>query len=352
MFDAAAGFGGYKESGFGRDGGKECLFDNAKPAWQKRVQPVIDETKVQAFGKVTPSGPSITGAPSTAQIDHTVKFYIGGKQKRPDAPYTRTVYGPSGDLVGQVGEGSRKDVRDAVEAAHAAADGWGKRAAFNRAQICYYIAENLQLRRAEFAQMLRAMTGRDAMSCEHEVDLSIQRLFYWASYADKHGGSLQETSFYGVTAKVHEAVGVVAILCPDESPLLSFVSLFAPAIVRSNTLIIVPSEKYPLCAVNLYQVFDTSDLPAGVVNIITGDRDHLAAHLVDHRDVQACWYFGSAEGSKAVEYRSADNVKRTWVNYGESRDWSSPVQGQGAEFLHHAVQVKNIWLPIGETFAN
>merc|ERR1719324_1168539 len=124
------------------------------------------------------------------------------------------------------------------------------------------------------------MTGREAASCEREVDMSIQRLFYWASYADKHGGAIQETNFYGVTAKVHEPTGVVAILCPDESPLLSFVSLFAPAIVRSNTLVIVPSEKFPLAAIDLYQVFDTSDLPAGVVNVVTGNRDHLTTHLV------------------------------------------------------------------------
>merc|ERR1719261_600060 len=145
------------------------------------------------------------------------------------------------------------------------------------------------------------MTGRPIASCQQEVDLSIQRLFYWASYADKFGGTLQETPLYGVTAKVHEPVGVVAILCPDESPLLSFVSLLAPAVVRSNAIVIVPSEKYPLCAIDLYQVFDTSDLPAGVVNIITGDRDHLTLSLVDHQNVDAMWYFGSAEGSKVIE---------------------------------------------------
>lgn len=353
VFDAASGFGGYKESGFGRDGGKECLFDNAKPAWMPRARPVLDDAKLASFGKVTPSAPT-PGAPSTgtAVIDHTAKIYIGGKQKRPDAPFTRPVLGPSGALVGQVSEGSRKDVRDAVEAAHAAAPGWGKRAAFNRAQICYYIAENLQMRRQEYAAQLQAMTGREAKSCEEEVDLSIQRLFYWASYADKYGGVIQETAFYGVTAKVHEPVGVVAILCPDEMPLLSFVSLFAPAIVRSNAVIIVPSEKHPLCAIDLYQVFETSDLPAGVVNIITGSRDHFAAHLVDHQDVQSIWYFGSAEGSKVVEERSASNVKRTWVNYGLQRDWTVPAQGQGEEFLYHSIQVKNIWLPIGDSFAN
>jgi len=352
QFDAAAGFGGYKESGFGRDGGKECLYDNSKPAWMPRARPVISEEALKAFGKMSISGPSISGVSTSASIDHTLKFYIGGKQKRPDAPYTRPVLGPSGTFIGQVGEGARKDGRDAVEAAHAASAGWGKRAAFNRSQICYYMAENLQMRQSEYAAKLQAMTGNSADSCMREVDLSIQRLFYWASYADKYGGVIQETSFYGVTAKVHEPVGVVAILCPDESPLLSFVSLFAPAIVRANTIVIVPSEKYPLCAIDLYQVFDTSDLPDGVVNVITGNRDHLATHLVDHRDVQALWYFGSAEGSKVMEERSAMNVKRTWVNYGLPRDWTVPAQGEGQEFLYHAVQVKNIWLPIGETFAN
>lgn len=318
----------------------------------QRVHPVISEEAVKAFGKFTPSGPSANGLPSSGQIDHTVKLYVGGKQKRPDAPFMRAILSPSGTFVGQVCESARKDVRDAVEAAHAAAPGWGKRAAFNRAQICYYIAENLELRRAEYAAKLNAMTGRELKSCEEEVDLSVQRLFYYASYADKFGGAVQETDFYGVTAKVHEPVGVVAILCPDESPLLSFVSLFAPAIIRANAIIIVPSERYPLCAIELYQVFDTSDVPGGVINILTGSRDHLAATLVDHRDIQAIWYFGSAEGSKVVEERSAANVKRTWVSYGVARDWTSSEQGQGMEFLQQAVEAKNIWLPIGEAFAN
>jgi len=140
--------------------------------------------------------------------------------------------------------------------------------------------------------------------------------------------------------------------CPDESPLLSFVSLLAPAVVRSNAIIIVPSEKFPLCAIDLYQVFETSDLPAGVVNIVTGDRDHLTVPLVDHQDIDAVWYFGSAEGSKVVEQKSAENVKRTWVNYGLAREWADPKQGQGQEFLYHSTEVKNIWLPMGDAFAN
>lgn len=352
LFDAAAGFGGYRESGFGRDGGKECLFEYAKPRWQKRVHNTLDENKVKNFGKSVPPAPKIGGS-STGGIDHTSKMYIGGKQARPDATYTRAICNSDGLLVGQVGEGNRKDIRDAVEAAHSAAPGWGKRAAFNRAQICYYIAENLQLRRDEYAQKLHAMTERSMAICEQEVDLSIQRLFYWAAYADKYGGTVQETTLYGVTARVNEPTGVIGILCPDDAPLLSFISLLAPAVVRSNTIVIVPSQKYPLAAIDIYQVLDTSDLPGGVINIVTGDRDTLALTMVDHQDMEAIWYFGgSPEGSKVIEARSAQNVKRTWVDYGQSRDWADPAQGQGREFLYHATEVKNVWLPMGETYAN
>lgn len=101
-----------------------------------------------------------------------------------------------------------------------------------------------------------------------------------------------------------------------------------------------------------FQVFDTSDLPGGVVNILTGDRDHLTKYLTEHQDVQSMWYFGSAEGSKFVEFASAENVKRTWVSYGLERDWTDPEQGQGEEFLYQSVQVKNIWIPMGDIFAN
>ena len=182
-----------------------------------------------------------------------------------------------------MGEGNRKDIRNAVEAAHAAWPGWGKRAAYNRAQIVYFLAENLQVRREEFAERLVAMTGCSIDDGRHEVDASIDRLFHWGAYADKYGGTVQETTLYGATVKVHEPVGPIGIACPDECPLLGFVSLIGPAIVRGNTLIVVPSQKYPLCALDLYQVFDTSDLPDGVINIVTGDRDHLIKYLAEHQ---------------------------------------------------------------------
>jgi aldehyde dehydrogenase (NAD+) len=285
-------------------------------------------------------------------VDRTYKFYIGGKQVRPDAPYVRAIRETNGKTLGQVGEGNRKDVRNAVEAAHAAFPGWGKRAAHNRAQIVYYMAENLEIRRDEFAQRIAAMTGKTIELALTEVDASVARLFHWGAYADKYGGTVQETTLYGATVKIHEPVGPLAIACPDDYPLLGFVSLFAPAVVRGNTIVIIPSEKHPLSALDLYQVFETSDLPDGVVNIITGSRDHLTKTLVEHQDLEAMWYFGTAEGSRFVEHTAAENCKRTWVNYGESRDWLDPSQGQGEEFLYQAVECKNVWLPMGDIFAN
>ncbi|CAH1799054.1 unnamed protein product [Owenia fusiformis] len=360
LFDAAAGFGGYKQSGFGRDGGKEGLYEYAKPKWEERARPAVQDSNLKTFGATVQSRPTIDqNTPKIANkqgelptIDRTYKMYYGGAQKRPDAPYSRPITSPEGKVLGHVGEANRKDVRNAVEAAHKAAPGWGKRAAHNRAQIVYYMAENLELRRDEFAQNIVEMTGKTLEDAQLEVDLSTQRLFHWGAYCDKYGGSVQETTLYGATVKIHEPVGVIGICCPDDFPLLGFVSLFAPAVIRGNAIIIVPSQTHPLAALNFYQVFDTSDLPAGVVNILTGDRDHVAKYLTEHQDIQSMWYFGSAEGSRFVEYTSAENVKRTWVNYGIPRDWANPEQGQGEEFLYQSIQCKNIWIPMGDIFAN
>ena len=361
LFDSAAGFGGYKQSGYGRDGGKEGLFEYVRPSWEDRPRPQSVSLDLKAFGQMVQARPTIgnnqknqitTDGASLPGIDRTFKMYYGGKQARPDAPYCRPVLSPNGTVIAHVGEGTRKDIRNAVEAAHAAAPGWGKRAAHNRAQIVYYMAENLELRRDEVADRIHQMTGKTIEECKTEINMSIQRLFHWGAYCDKYGGTVQETTLYGCTVKVHEPVGVIGIACPDDYPLLGFVSLFAPAVIRGNVIVIIPSEKYPLSALDLYQVFDTSDLPGGVVNIITGDRNHLTKYLTEHQDIQSMWYFGTAEGSKFVEYVSAENVKRTWVNYGKDRDWTDAEQGQGEEFLYQSVQCKNIWIPMGDIFAN
>lgn len=364
LFDAASGFGGYRESGFGREGGMEGLFEYVRPRWEERPRPKLAISGENRDAKLAAWGATIPGRPAhnetgtspdvkTPIIDRTPKLFIGGKQVRPDGAYSRPVRDPDGKVIGQVGDGNRKDIRDAVEAAHTVAgmwakDRWASRSPHNRAQILYYLAENLGAREEEFAERIISMTGRTAKSAREEVSAAISRLFSYAAWADKYGGSIQETGLRGVTVGANEPIGVMAIACPDEYPLLGFVSLMAPAIARGNTIVIIPSEKHPLSATDFYQVLETSDVPAGVVNIVTGSRDHLSKVLAEHDDVDSMWYFGVAEGSYFVEYLSISNMKRTWVSYGESRDWLDSAQGEGEEFLHEATQVKNVWIPGGE----
>jgi aldehyde dehydrogenase (NAD+) len=147
---------------------------------------------------------------------------------------------------------------------------------------------------------------------------------------------------------LHEQIGVVGIACPDEYPLLAFTSLVAPVISRGNTAVVIPSEAHPLAATDFYQVIETSDVPGGVINIVTGARDVLCKTLAEHDNVDAMWYFGLAEGSAFVEKASAENMKRTFVGYGIPRDWMDDAQNAGEEFLRESVQVKNIWVPTGE----
>ncbi len=361
LFDGASGFGGYRESGFGREGGKEGLFEYVRPKWMDRPRPEFKLDESKKWGEHIPARPTLlhrsersdegSQSKSLPRVDRTPKMYIGGKQVRPDGAYTIAVLGADGKEIGQVGDGNRKDIRDAVEAAHAAHQakpGGAMRHGYNRSQILYFIAENLDARNAEFVHRIIEMTGCAPESAQVEVDAAVERLFTYAAWSDKYGGSVQETTLRGITVAVNEPIGVIGIACPDEMPLLGFVSLMAPAIARGNTAVMIPSQKYPLSATDLYQVLDTSDVPGGVVNIVTGDRDHLMKTLVQHEDVDSVWYFGSAEGSYHVENESAANMKRTWVGYGLMRDWMSREQGEGHEFLHEATQVKNIWVPTGE----
>ncbi|MFQ5347534.1 MAG: aldehyde dehydrogenase family protein [Rhodothalassiaceae bacterium] len=337
QFDAACGFGGYRESGFGREGGLEGMYEYLKPkgAWREKASDLVAAPE--------PQEPPVALAP----IDRTPKNYIGGRQTRPDGGNSRLVLDARGHPAGRVAEGNRKDIRDAVEAAFGAA-GFARTTAHNRAQILYYIAENLALREEEFARRLSALTGESAKSAQREVEATISRLFSYAAWADKYDGLVHTPPVRNIALAVNEPIGVMGIVCPDRHPLLSFVSLMAPAFAMGNRSVIIPSERYPLLATDFYQVLETSDVPAGTINIVTGARDSLARVLAQHDQVEGLWYFGSAEGSRMVETESAHNLKRTWVNYGRARDWFSPQHGEGREFLREATQVKNVWLPYGD----
>ena len=330
LFDAAAGFGGMRESGFGREGGWEGLLAYLKPVG--KVRALTPMTAVAA-----PKNAEVSG------LDRTAKLYIGGKQLRPDGGYSQTIWSPKGRLLGHIGLGNRKDIRNAVEAAHAA-KGWGKATGHNRAQVIYYIAENLSARAAEFAARLRDLTGK---SGDAEVEASIQRLFTYAAWADKYDGVVKSVPIRGVALAMNEPSGVIGALCPDEMPLLGLISVMGPAIAMGNACVLVPSEGAPLAATDFYQVLDTSDLPGGVVNIVTGSHAELAKPLAGHRDVDAVWSFSSQPVSGLIEKESAGNIKRTWVNNGLGRDWMGP-QGEGRAFLRAATEVKTIWVPYGE----
>ncbi|MEZ5720315.1 MAG: aldehyde dehydrogenase family protein [Paracoccaceae bacterium] len=330
-FDAAAGFGGVRESGFGREGGWEGLLAYTKPKVKtKALKPLV------AFP-----------APKTAQVDaldRTAKFYIGGKQARPDGGYSRAIWSKSGTLLGHAGLANRKDLRNAVEAARGAS-GWATATAHLRAQILFYIGENLSARADEVAARINALTG--ARNGAREVELSVERLFTWAAWADKYDGSIKPVPMRGAALATHEPVGVIGIFCPDEAPLLGLISLMAPAIAMGNRVVLAASQPYPLAATDFYQVLDTSDLPAGVVNILTGFHDDFASALAGHLDVDAVWAQSGADLSSLVEFEAAGNLKRTWVNNAQSRDWFGP-DGEGREFLHHATEVKTTWIPWGE----
>ncbi|MCA1336191.1 aldehyde dehydrogenase family protein [Pseudooceanicola marinus] len=326
MFDAAAGFGGVRESGFGREGGWEGLQAYTKPA-----------AKRKALKAAAP----VTGEPELPEgLDRTAKLYIGGKQARPDGGYVRHVYGKDGKALGQVGIANRKDLRNAVEAARGAA-GWAGATAHNRAQVLYYIAENLEARAEEFAARIDAVTGKGGKA---EVEAAVSRLFSYGAWADKFGGDLRQVPMRGMALAVREPVGVIGAFCPDEAPLLGLISVLAPAIAMGNRVVLVAGEAAPLTATDFYQVLDTSDVPGGVVNILTGSHAELAPTMAQHFDIDAVWSFSASDISAVIEAGSAASLKRTWVNNGLATDWET---AEGRAFLEQATEVKTVWVPYG-----
>jgi len=341
LFDAACGFGGYRESGYGREGGREGLLEYLEPSWFKKAPPLAKSARSQvpAPSEDQPASPEIPG------IDRTLKLYIGGKQSRPDSGYSFPIYASDGALLGQAPLGNRKDLRNAVEAARKA-ESWGKATAHNRAQVLYYLGENL----AQRAQQIRSGRARmvgDAQA-DREVSRSVERIFSYAAWADKFDGAVHHPPLRNVSMAMNERVGTMGIVAPPESPLLGFLSVVLPAIAMGNTVVAIPSEIDPLIAGDLYQVFDTSDLPGGVVNIVTGRVAELTKVLAEHDDIDAIWCFADEAAAAQVKTLSIGNLKQVFTNEGRAIDWFNDAQAEGRWFLRHAVQVKNIWVPYGE----
>ncbi len=363
QFDAACGFGGYRESGYGREGGREGMLEYLTPKWlhslpaapQSAGAPGLshletgegisaaDNREEADDSEAAPASPS---APlSSSNIDRTVKQYIAGKQARPDSGYSFPVFGRKGELLGEAPLGNRKDIRNAVEAARNAA-GWARTSAHNRAQILYFLAENMIQRRDEIAQRLARAVPEDQAAVE--VDLSIERIFTYAAWADKYDGLVHNPPGRNIAIAMNEAVGAIGILAPSEAPLLGLLSLVLPAIAVGNTVVAVPSHRYPLVIGDLYQLLDTSDVPAGVVNLVAGRPVELLKTLAEHDGIEAIWCFRSNEEADLARAASIGNMKQVFTNDGHEYDWFNPAQAEGRWFLQHATQVKNIWVPYGE----
>ena len=317
LFDANAAFGGMRESGFGREGARAGLTAYLRtPAPGGRVR------------KALPAPVAAPGGSAGDPVDRTRKLFIGGAQVRPDGGYSWAAPGGAAPL------GNRKDIRNAVEAAHKAA-GWSRVTGHARAQVLYFLAENLAARQAEFAARCGAA----------ETEAAMARAFYWAAWADKHDGRVQSTARDHLTLAINEPWGVMGLICPDESPLLGLVSTILPAIALGNRVVAVPSQSDPLAALDLVQVLETSDVPGGVVNLVTGAQAELAATLAAHDDVAALWVFADPATCAAAERASTGNLKPVWAE-ARSRDWLGP-EGQATAFRDQAVQVKTVWLPYG-----
>ena len=346
LFDAACGFGGYRDSGYGREGGREGMLEYLEPEWFAKA-PVLEAEKASGDAK-RGAGKSekVDGSNGTLSIDRTVKLYIGGKQARPDSGYSFEVRGSDGKLLGEAPLGNRKDIRNAVEAARKAEDGWVKATAHNRAQILYYIAENLSQRSDEIGARLARVVG--AKQAKREVAASIERVFAYAAWADKFDGLVHNPPMRNISIAMNEAIGTAGVLCPPDAPLLGFVSTVMPLVAMGNVVVAIPSERYPLVMGDLYQVFETSDLPGGVVNMVSGRATELLRVLAEHADVDALWSFGDDAQSVMAKSLSIGNLKQVFTNEGRTIDWFDAAQSEGKWWLRHAVQVKNVWVPYGE----
>ena len=332
LFDAACGFGGFKESGFGREGGSEGIR-----AYTKINLPVVRGSK-KTNNKIKISLP---------MIDRTPKLYIGGKQKRPDGGYSFPLNAVNNSFICDIAQANRKDVRDSVEIA---AKSFAKQLSnFNRSQILFYLAENLQQREKTFVDLLVALCGSSPVNASKEFSQSCERLFYYAAMADKFEGNVHNPPMRGLTLAMKEPLGVMTSILSDDSPLLNLVTVMGSVFSTGNTNIIVPGQKTSLIATELYQVLDTSDVPGGYVNILTAKENELNKTLSQHENIEGIWYFGadSAQRSDIVK-NTTSNIKRYWCPEEKHIDWTNTSEQFLNEFLYQSTQVKNIWIPYGE----
>lgn len=280
-------------------------------------------------------------------VRKTYKLYIGGAFPRSESGRTYEALDTKGHFLANAAKASRKDARDAVGAARKAFGGWSTRTPYNRGQILYRTAEMLEGRRDQFIAEVKASEGLAASAATKVVDAAIDRWVWYAGWSDKLSqvvGNANPVSTPHFNLSTPEPTGVVAVVAPQDSSLLGLVSVIAPAIVSGNTVVVVSSYDRPLPAITLSEVLSTSDLPGGVVNVLTGDPAEIAPWLASHRDVNALDLAGVDDDALAAELEeaSADNLKRV-VRPGEA-DWTVE---PGIERMTAFLETKTVWHPIG-----
>ena len=281
-------------------------------------------------------------------VRKTYKLYIGGKFPRSESGRCLPAKSADGAHLDNVAHASRKDFRDAVVAARAAFDGWNKASAYNRGQILYRAAEILQNRAGELVNEISRSTNVSATKAKREVTLAIDRLVHFAGWTDKYSqvfGSVNPVASPHFNFTTPEPTGVVVVLAPDEPSLLALVSLVAPVILSGNMAIVVASEKFPLPAATFAEILATSDLPGGVVNILTGKRAELVSHIAGHMDVNAVVDgAGDADLSAKLQAGVATNLKR-YANHAAT-DWFS-AKVEDPYWILDTIEFKTAWHPIG-----
>jgi len=291
-----------------------------------------------------------TTTPSRVDVRKTYKLYIGGAFPRSESGHSYEVNDTKGRFVANAALASRKDGRDAVVAARAAVKGWAGRTAYNRAQILYRVAEVMEDRRPQFVQAVRQSEGLTAARADKVVDAAVDRLVWYAGWADKitqvvGGANPVAGPFFNLSTP--EPTGVVAVIAPQESSLLGLVSVIAPVVVTGNTVVVMSSYERPLPAVTFAEVLATSDVPGGVVNILTGDYTAPAPWLASHMDVNAIDLVGAAgdpDNAKAYEVAAADNLKRVRRAPAFEPDWT---ETPGLDAMTAFLETKTVWHPIG-----
>ena len=281
------------------------------------------------------------------EVLKTYKIYIGGQFPRTESGRYYVAKNKKGQVLANVCLSSRKDVRDAVGSARGAFGGWSGRAAFNRAQILYRIAEMLEGRRTQFIDELIKQDA-SAKDAENQVNLSIDRLIYYAGWCDKYQqvfSAVNPVASSHFNFSVPEPTGVVAIVAPQSTALLGLVSVIAPIIAGGNTCVVLASEDKPLCSVTFAEVINSSDVPGGVINILTGKPSELVKYFADHMDINAVVYCeNDAATKKLIQEKASLNVKR--VLFYDTINWKNDNEGQSPYFIADTQEIKTTWHPI------